>query len=47
MPELCSSTSAESPMPTFNRMLADMPERYPHFIRLLCTRVRAAFAFIE
>jgi CRP/FNR family transcriptional regulator, cyclic AMP receptor protein len=35
------------PRPMFNRMLADMPELYPHFIRLLCTRVRAAFAFIE
>jgi CRP-like cAMP-binding protein len=35
------------PRPAFNAMLAEMPALYPHFLRLLCQRLRTAFIFIE
>lgn len=35
------------PRAQFQRLLADMPEFYPHFARLLCARVRSAFQFID
>lgn len=35
------------PRVEFHRMLADLPALYPHFLRLLCQRLRMAFAFIE
>lgn len=31
----------------FKALLANYPEFYPHFARLLCTRVRSAFQFID
>ncbi|BFT29865.1 Crp/Fnr family transcriptional regulator [Alteromonas sp. D210916BOD_24] len=31
----------------FKALLAKYPELYPHFARLLCTRVRSAFQFID
>lgn len=33
--------------PAFKALLSQYPELYPHFTRLLCTRVRSAFQFID
>ena len=33
--------------PAFKALLSQYPELYPHFMRLLCTRVRSAFQFID
>ena len=40
-------TVAIIPKKPFKALLADYPELYPHFTRLLCTRVRSAFQFID
>ena len=35
------------PKGVFNVVLKEYPELYPHFARLLCSRVRSAFQFID
>lgn len=41
------SVLAIVPRAQFQRLLALQPEFYPHFARLLCSRVRSAFQFID
>lgn len=35
------------PNPTFQSLLREQPTLYPHFMRLLCQRIRATFALID
>ncbi len=41
------ATLALIPTSAFHSMLAEHPDFYPHFAKLLCARVRSAFQFID